>query len=380
MRKRLLIENDISKLDDFQKILLLNKRKIDSDNVEFYDGDGEGYDNIVRVTQDGLLFYFDDLEQFLKFFFKDTYGDEDSDSNWDARMYDSMYYNQYDFSNDCYDRSTDDWNEGYTLGYFCDEALGKLKELMGIIAPSSLQYFYMEDDKIKSGEGEITSIIDKVFKNFQDEATEIICDARSRVLSSEASDYLEKAFCDGLKPFGIVNRKENSCFNSYFISWGSLIQLYLYNGDFSENALDVIFNYVEKNFRSHPPAAYELEYEIFDSKKYEEISCEALVNLVDEYIESALDEFNPDYVESMDKLSKLGLFNSTLIPGTENTYMKVKSVDTETLQTNYVIGRDRWMYEAKYGSAPVDEVINMVTQPGLFDQTQFRVDPSSIRK
>jgi hypothetical protein len=374
MRKRLLIENDISELDDFRKILLLNKKKINSDDVEFIDSDGDYYRDIIEITPDGIVFNFDDLEQFLKFFFRETYA-EGSDSEWDARVYDIMYYNQYDFSSDCYDRSSDEWSEGYILYDFCDESLGKLKELMGIIAPSSLQYFSDDENRIKSGEGVITSIIDKVFKTFQDEATEIICNAKSRVLSSEVSDYIEKTFCNGLEPFGIVDRK-GSCFNSYFMPWSSLIQMYLYDGDFSKNALDVMFNYIDKNFKSHPPAAYEIENEIFDSKKFEEISCEYLVNLVDEYIESALEEFNPEYIESMNKLAKLNLFNAKLIPGTENTYMKVKSVDTETLQTKYVIGRDRWMYDAKYGSAPVDEVISMVTQPGLFDQTEFRVDPT----
>ncbi len=71
MRKRLLIENDISELDDFQKILLLNKRKLSSDEVEFKsDNYKDKIDiNLVRAQHDGLLFDFDDLDQFLKFFF-----------------------------------------------------------------------------------------------------------------------------------------------------------------------------------------------------------------------------------------------------------------------------------------------------------------------
>jgi len=162
--------------------------------------------------------------------------------------------------------------------------------------------------------------------------------------------------------------------------WSSLIQMYLYKGDFSDKALDVMFDYLEKNFKSHPSIYYEIEYEVFNNEEYEKISCEDLVNLISKYIEVAMDEFNPKYLEAMNKLSKLNLFDSKLIPGTESTYVKVKSVDTETLLTKYVIGTDRWMYNAKYGSAPVDEVINMVTHPGLFDQTQFRVDPSSIKK
>jgi hypothetical protein len=61
MKKRLLIENDIPELSDFQKLLLLNKGKLDYEDVEFIDEDGENYPNIIEVTNDGLLFNFDDL-------------------------------------------------------------------------------------------------------------------------------------------------------------------------------------------------------------------------------------------------------------------------------------------------------------------------------
>ena len=37
MKKRLLIENDIDELEDFRKILLLNKKKLDYRDVDFYD-------------------------------------------------------------------------------------------------------------------------------------------------------------------------------------------------------------------------------------------------------------------------------------------------------------------------------------------------------
>jgi hypothetical protein len=35
MKKRLLIENDIDELEDFRKILLLNKKKLDYNDVMF---------------------------------------------------------------------------------------------------------------------------------------------------------------------------------------------------------------------------------------------------------------------------------------------------------------------------------------------------------
>jgi len=182
MAKKLLIERDIEKLDDFQKILLLNKGKISYDDVDFYNYNGEDFSNIVEVTKDGLMFHFDDLEQFLKFFFPNTYDDDDNDGAWDARNYDAMYYDNYDFRDDCYSRSSDDWTEGYTLGYFCKDALVKLKELVGIVSPVGLQYFSEDGTQILSGEGEITYLIGNIFKDFGDEVDEIICDAKSRVL------------------------------------------------------------------------------------------------------------------------------------------------------------------------------------------------------
>jgi hypothetical protein len=379
MRKKLLIENDISELDDFRKILLLNKKKINSDNVEFYDDNGNDYEDIIEITPDGIIFNFNDLEQFLKFFFPNTYGEEGGDSEWDARNYDSMYYDSYDWSDDCYDRSSDDWDEGYAFGYICNEGIVKLRELISIVSPSLLKYFKTNNNNqvvISEGPSEIASTLGNIFSRIDDDITEIICDSKSKMLGKVAPEYIENTFCDGLKPLGIVNWR-NKCFNTYFISWGSLVQMYLDKGDFSDNALNVMFNYIDKHFNDHPPVYYEVEYNVFDQQMYDDFSCDRMVQLIENYIERAHVDFNPKYVESVNNILKLGLFSPKIIPGGDNTYyIKVKSIDPETLQTKYVIGRDRWMSSSKYGLAPVDEVINIATQPGLFDQTEFRVDPT----
>ena len=96
MKKRLLIENDVKEMADFQKILLLNKRKLSPDDVEFITRDYDIDLDKVQVKPDGLLFDFDDLEQFLKFFHYPAF-EEGSDGEWDAINYDRMYYGQYDF-------------------------------------------------------------------------------------------------------------------------------------------------------------------------------------------------------------------------------------------------------------------------------------------
>ena len=63
MKKRLLIENDIPEMEDFQKILLLNKRKLSPDDVEFISSKYEIDLDKVQIKPDGLLFDFEDISQ-----------------------------------------------------------------------------------------------------------------------------------------------------------------------------------------------------------------------------------------------------------------------------------------------------------------------------
>jgi hypothetical protein len=376
MKKRLLIENDLPELSDFQKLLLLNKGKLDYEDVEFIDGDGENYPNIIEVTKDGLLFNFDGLEEFLKFFFPETYGKnaEGGDGEYDAMNFDSMYYGNYDFGDDCYNRSSDDWNEGYTLGYLCGEAVVKLRELISIVSPKSLKYF--KDDKL-SGEEELTEVLDAFFPKMEDDMTEIDCGARQYMLRDEASNYIGEKFCNGLKPFGIENwgrSRFTECFKTYFISWGNLVQLYLYDGEFDGNVLDVIFKYIDKNFRDHPPIYYEIEYNIWDQEKYNEYACKRYSDVIDDYLEDARERYHPKYIKEMERLSKLDLFKRKSIPGSKY-YIKVISLDPETMKVKYVVSTGLWGSNNKAGLSTVDDVIAMATQPGLFDQMDFRVDP-----
>ena len=381
MKKRLLIENDLPELSDFQKLLLLNKGKLDYEDVEFIDGDGENYPNIIEVTKDGLLFNFDDLEGFLKFFFPDSYGknSEGGDGEWDARNFDSMYYGNYDFGDDCYNRSSDDWDEGYTLAYFCNEALMKLHELIGLVSPQSLKYFKIDGDKIQisTGEGELTEVLDAFFPKMEDDISDIDCSARQYMLRDEASEYIGEKFCNGLKPFGIENwgkSRYTECFKTYFISWGSLVQLYLYDGEFDGDVLDVMFKYIEKNFRDHPPIYYEIEYNIWDQEKYNEYACKRYIDVIDYYLEDARETYHPKYIEGMQRLSKLDLFKRKKIPGDNKYYIQVHNLDPETMKVKYTIFRD-WGYDSKPGLTTVDDVIAMATQPGLFDQMDFRTEP-----
>jgi len=377
MKKRLLIENDIPELDDFQKILLLNKRKISPDDLYFLSEKFKIDVNKVQIRPDGLLFEFDDLEDFLKFFFSEEH-EEGSDGEWDAMNYDRMYYGNYSFTDDCYDRANDDWSEGYTLGYFCKDATLKLKELLKIVSPNLVGNIDDNTNRI-NGEGDITEVLDKYFPSIADDVDEIICPARGSATSEGARKEIDKVYCDSLRSFGI-EKWGKWCFQLYFISWGNLVQLYVERGEFDEKALDVLLSSISKGFRHHLPTYYEMEYQVFDHEIFEEESCERLVNLMDDYIEKAREDFNPEYIKIMDQLSKLGLFGRKEIPGQKNLFMKVESVDPETLKVKYQIGSGGYFGDRKYGLSTVDEVIAMATQPGLFNPTEFRIKPGQLRR
>lgn len=376
MKKRLLIEQDIDELEDFRKILLLNKKKIDHNDVVFYNSEGENFSNIIEVTPNGLLFHFDDLEQFLKFFFQETY-QEGSDGEWEAGNYDRMYYGNWDFYSECQDRAYDDWHEGYTLAYFCEPAMLKLKKLAEFLDPSMSKDFIQRNNGSLTydGGGDLPAILDKFFPRLGDEIDEIVCMGKDRAVSGGAQELIENTYCDGLKQFGIENWGKSSltkCFRTYFISWGNLVQLYIDKGDFDENVLDLLFSTLERGFNNHPPEYYEIEYNVWDNEIFESETCEKLEDLMDEYIEKAHEEINPDYMEVMRKLGELKLFEYKQLPDKKH-YLKVEKVDPETLKVTFRVSPNRQNWNSKMGVSDVDSVITMATQPGLFDPTEYRI-------
>jgi hypothetical protein len=379
MKKRLLIENDVNEMTDFQKILLLNKRKLSVDDVEFKSSDYKIDLNKVQIKPDGLLFDFDDLEQFLKFFHYPAF-EEGTDGEWDAVNYDRMYYGSWDFYSECQDRAYDDWREGYTLGYLCSEANIRLRELLKIIAPNLVDSIKEDGSRI-DGEGDITSVLDKYFKNIGDEMDEIICSAKANATEEGAKKEIENAYCNTLSEFG-VEKWGKWCFGLYFISWGNLVQLFIEDGEFDGNALDVMIEKIYRKFRHSLPEYYEMEYQVMDNEIFESQSCEKLVNLIDEYIERAQEELSPEYTKTMNKLSSLGLFNTSglEIPGQRGLRIKVDEVDPETLKVKYIVGSNSYFGDRKYGLSTVDEVIAIATQPGLFNPTEYRILPGQLRR
>lgn len=375
MKKRFLVEQDVDDLDDFRKILLLNKKKLDFDEVTFYDKNGDDYPNIIEMRNDGIQFNFEDLEEFLKFFFQETY-EKGSDYEYEAINYDQIYYGSYDFYGECSERSYDDFSEGYSFGYLCENSTKKLKELVNILDPSLTNSFieYKGKLQVDRNESEIAKLLSQFFKYIDDEFTEIICEGKDRAVRGPASELIKDTFCDGLKPFGVVNytNRLGNCFSTYFISWGSLVQIYIEKGEFDEPVLDLLFSHIEKNFKDHPGISYEIEDQVFDNKIFKNYACDKFDTLLDNYIERAYDEISPEYLKTMSKISSLGLFSYKEIPNSKY-FIQVMKVDSETLKISFKVGERGRSYESKLGISDLNNVIAIATQPGLFNPMDYRI-------
>ena len=133
-------EEDDVELTDYQKILALNKKKIDPYDTDFDGCDGEDYSDFYEVSYDGITFTFHEgLEDYLRFFFKETYGDEGTDAWYEAGYLDSMRRGQWEW--DYWDRASEDWDEGYVLENLKGESLKVLYNILKIYQPNLLKEF-----------------------------------------------------------------------------------------------------------------------------------------------------------------------------------------------------------------------------------------------
>ena len=140
-------EEEEKELTDYEKILALNKRKIDPYYTDFDGCDGTDYSDYYEVGYDGITFTFHEgLEEYLRFFFKETYVDEGSDAWYEAGYLDSMRRGQWEW--DFWDRASEDWDEGYVTQSLKGESLKILYDTLKIYQPNLLDEFEVKDEQV----------------------------------------------------------------------------------------------------------------------------------------------------------------------------------------------------------------------------------------
>ena len=215
-------DEDEVELTDYEKILALNKKKISPYEVVFYNSEGEDFSDIIEVTQDGLIFTFDGLEEFLRFFFPEEFGDEGTDGWYEAGYLDSMYRGTWEY--DFYDRSSEDWDEGYVIDSVKGESAKVLYEILQKTSPLLAKTIKVNiDGNIRFNDSlnqEISDFIEVLSERAKEDLISAFVYANEVATASEVPNYIESHYCDGLKDIGIERYSNKYCFWKYELSWG----------------------------------------------------------------------------------------------------------------------------------------------------------------
>jgi hypothetical protein len=368
-------EFDPEELNDFRKILAINKRKLDPSDAWFVNSDGKDFSNIIEVTQDGLLFHFEDLEEYLKFFFPKTF-EGGSDGEWDAQNYDRMYYGQWSFYDDFSDRSGDDWAEGFVVNSFSHGNMALLKDLIEMVSPSLLSKinYYQDSKKQQISDNDSKLISDFLATlNIDDDITGVYIDAQVNATEEECKKAVRDTYCNCFYDIGIENYSRY-CFKTYKLDWGSAILLYARFGTEDDRLLDLLFDATDNNSRNHLPEYYEMQYNYWDRDKFNETFYPGVDKILEKKISDILEneDYNPKYFKTIESISRIGGSGTWIESKDKKFKIKVRDIDPKTAKITYDISANAWGGKMKLAKSDIKVLLNYLNQGHLFDPTEYR--------
>ena len=374
-KKRFLYEQEEEvELNDFQKILALNKRRISPSDVEFYNSEGEDFSDHIDITYDGILFNFDGLKEFLQFFFPDYYADG-TDGEYDASTYEWMYGGNYDWYDEFYNRAYDDWREGYIVSAIRSESLKKLKEIFNYVAPHIGKYIEEKEGIYSitdsSGESAITNFLGTL--GVDDEVSEAYIDAQVAAVRDSAPKYIKDNHCNCLTDVGIENYSQRHCFWKYEMDWGSAILLFARFGTENDKLLDLLFEGIKNSNVSHLPESYEIQNYCWDQDEFNRTyvrELDRVFNKLEEKLEDS-DLYNKEYLKVIDKVSRIGGVDTWIKSKNQKVKVKINNIDPETLKIDFSVTQgNNWA--AKKGRSTIDDIINLLNNESMYGAEEFR--------
>lgn len=379
LRKKFIFESDeekdVDEMSDYEKIIRLAKGRLRPQEVHFENSDGEDFGDIIEVTYDGLIFTFDGLSDYLKFFFPDDYGEDNVDGEYDARNYEGMYSGNWSWYEDFYDRDTEDWREGYVTDRLRKNHLELVRDIARFLSPTiytKLSKLLEEGTPLGESELniEIRDFLDTI--NIGDEITEAYTDANYAAVVDEIPKGIEGTYCDCLKNVGVERYSQKYCFWKYEMDWGSCVMLFARFGTDEDNFLDLLFNAIKKEKISHLPVYYEMQYQFWDSDKFENTwnsGAERVLEKKLEDIQTNTEKYDEKYFEVVDKVSQLGGVDKWIETKDKKYEIRIHDIEPSTGQIVYKIKEpNKW--QSKVGKTDIDSLINMIYNEKLFNMME----------
>lgn len=373
IKKIFLFEEDESdeEKSDYQKILDINKKKLSPYDVNFFDSEGNDYNGIIEVRQDGLHFTFDGLANYLQFFFKD-YFEEGSDGEYDAHNYESMYNGNWGWWSDFSDRTYDDWDEGYILDYFTYEQLSIVKEIAKYLSSEVYNSIELKNGRVISKDtNKITYLLGAL--GLEDAITDAYIDASVRAVEYEVTEGIEKTYCNCLDEIGIESYSDKHCFWKYELSWGAAIMLFARFGEPDDLLLDLLFKAVKSANVDHLPEYYEMQHYFWDREAFNEYWNNKVTSILENELENIKDnpeEYNLKFFKLIDEIQKLGGLETWIYSKNKKYSIKINKVDNEDLQITYQFRKLNGGYDYKMMKTSFEYLLNLLNTEPLFDLTK----------
>ena len=373
IKKIFLFEDDDSdeEKSDYQKILEINKKKLSPYDVDFFDSEGNSYEGIIEVRQDGLHFTFDGLAEYLQFFFKDYY-EEGSDGEYDAQNYESMYNGNWGWWSDFSDRTYDDWREGYVVDYFTYEQLSIVKEIAKYLSSEVYNSIELKNGKVISKDTDkITNLLEIL--GLEDAITDAYIDASVLAVENEVPEGIEKSYCNCLDEIGIERYSDKYCFWKYELSWGSAIMLFARFGEPDDLLLDLLFKAVERANVNHLPEYYEMQHQFWDGQAFNEYWNNKVTSILENELENIKDnteQYNLKFFKLIDEIQKLGGTETWIYSKNKKYSIKINKVDDKNLQITYQFRKLDGGYDYKMMKTSFEYLLNLLNTEPLFDLTK----------
>jgi hypothetical protein len=373
IKKIFLFEEDDSdeEKSDYQKILEINKKRLSPYDVDFFDSEGNSYEGIIEVRQDGLHFTFDGLSEYLQFFFKEYY-EEGSDGEYDAQNYESMYNGNWGWWSDFSDRTYDDWREGYVVDYFTYEQLSIVKEIAKYLSSEVYNSIELKNGKVISKDTDkITNLLEIL--GLEDAITDAYIDASVLAVENEVPEGIEKSYCNCLDEIGIERYSDKYCFWKYELSWGSAIMLFARFGEPDDLLLDLLFKAVERANVNHLPEYYDMQHQFWDGQAFNEYWNNKVTSILENELENIKDnteQYNLKFFKLIDEIQKLGGTETWIYSKNKKYSIKINKVDDKNLQITYQFRKLDGGYNYKMMKTSFEYLLNLLNTEPLFDLTK----------
>jgi len=367
-------EKDVDEMSDYEKIIRLAKGRLSPREVYFEDSNGKDYGDIIEVTYDGLIFTFDGLSDYLKFFFPEEYGEDNTDGEWDARNYEAMYSGNWSWYDDFNDRDYEDWREGHVTERFRKNHLELVRDIARFLSPTiylKISTMLKEGSPLDSVLNiEIRDFLDTI--NLGDNITEAYTDANYAAVVDEVPKGIEDTYCNCLKNVGVERYSQKYCFWKYEMDWGSCVMLFARFGTDEDNFLDLLFNSIKKEYISHLPEYYEMQYNFWDAEKFESTWNSGVEEVLErklEDIQTNTENYNEKYKEIIDKVSQLGGINNWITTKDKKYQIFIDVIDQSTGQITYKIKKPN-DWSTRVGKTDIDGIINIIYNEKLFNMME----------